>query len=60
MLATLVERRSLSPLLPLNNTLAKMSHSDFNDAMNGWTEKARGAPYVDHVMYLEEAYIATV
>jgi serine carboxypeptidase-like clade 1 len=46
MLAKLVKRQSLSPLMPSNQTLASLSNSDFKDVMDAWTEKARGAPFV--------------
>jgi serine carboxypeptidase-like clade 1 len=59
MLAKLIRRQSLSPLMPSNQTLASLSNSDFKDAMDAWTEKARGAPFVDHVEYLELGDTAT-
>jgi hypothetical protein len=58
MLAKLVRRQSLSPLMPSNQTLASLSNSDFKDVMDAWTEKARGAPIVDRVDYLERGSTA--
>ena len=35
------EGEELSPLLPSNATLAKLSDDDFGDAMEDWTKRAR-------------------
>jgi serine carboxypeptidase-like clade 1 len=53
MLDKLIKRQSLSPLMPSNSTLASQSKTDFIDAMDAWTKKARGAPFVDHLPYLD-------
>jgi serine carboxypeptidase-like clade 1 len=53
MLEKLIKRQSLSPLMPSNSTLASLSNSDFKDAMDAWTEKARGTPFVDQLFHLD-------
>jgi cathepsin A (carboxypeptidase C) len=36
----------LSPLMPSNQTLAKLDDKEFSSTMNEWTESAMKAPYV--------------
>ena len=42
-----VEGQELSPLMPGNNTLKELEDKGFKVAMDGWTEAATRAPYVD-------------
>lgn len=51
----LVTYQDLSPLLPSNDTLAEMCDKGFSKTMNAWTEKAKSAPYVDRVSYVDES-----
>ena len=53
-LKSLINGNMLSPLLPNNATMTKLSDEDFQDAMENWTEKARGPPYVDHVVHHDD------
>jgi serine carboxypeptidase-like clade 1 len=53
-LKSLINGNMLSPLLPNNATMTKLSDKDFQEAMEIWTEKARGPPYVDHVVHHDE------
>jgi hypothetical protein len=46
MLTKLVTNAGLSPLLPLNETLAEICDAGFQSKMDAWTEKAKAAPYV--------------
>ena len=41
-----INGQDLSPLLPKNETLSKLSNEDFRTAMDGWTEAAMKEPYV--------------
>jgi hypothetical protein len=41
-----VTGETLSPLMPLNTTLADMSDDSFHKAFAAWTESAMTAPYV--------------
>lgn len=45
-LTAFISGNMLSPLLPNNATLAKMSDEDFETFMMAWTEEAQGPPYV--------------
>ena len=47
-LKSFVEGKNLlSPLMPKNETLTKLSDGEFAKTMASWTEKAQGPPYVD-------------
>jgi cathepsin A (carboxypeptidase C) len=59
MIQKLISYQELSPLLPSNETLSKMCDKGFIKAMNAWTEKAKGAPYVDQVPWVEPGDEAT-
>lgn len=45
-LEKLLTNKMLSPLLPSNETLAKMEKKAFHEMMEEWTESAMAAPYV--------------
>jgi cathepsin A (carboxypeptidase C) len=59
MLDKLIKRQSLSPLMPSNSTLASQSKTNFMIAMDAWTKKARGAPFVDHLPHLDTTSTTT-
>ena len=46
MLTKLITYQDLSPLLPTNKTLSTMEDGFFVQAMDKWTERAKGPPYV--------------
>lgn len=46
MIAKLVNYELLSPLLPSNETLLAMTNDEFNEALDKWTETAKGPPFV--------------
>merc|ERR1711957_41427 len=44
-----VDGQILSPLLPINQTIAEMTDKEFSTAMDEWTETAMGPPFVNAV-----------
>mmetsp|Transcript_32446 Transcript_32446/g.71234 ORF Transcript_32446/g.71234 Transcript_32446/m.71234 type:complete len:629 (-) Transcript_32446:162-2048(-) len=46
MLEKILNKELFSPYMPSNHTLAKMSDGEFEDAINSWTEAAKGSPYI--------------
>jgi len=51
MLDKLVNYQDLSPLLPNNETLTKMTDDDYEQFMDKWTESAQKAPYVKEAFW---------
>jgi serine carboxypeptidase-like clade I len=49
MVDKLVNYQDLSPLLPNNDTLTKMSDDDYEKFTKQWTETAQAAPYVTEI-----------
>jgi hypothetical protein len=45
-LSKFIKGDDLSPFMPSNATLTKMSDSAFSEVMAAWTEAAMGPPYV--------------
>ena len=48
MLSHVVRNTSFAPPVPADPDLAAMGEHEFDKFLDGWVEKARGAPFIGH------------